>query len=264
MFKLIQLKADCLNYISSPGKFLKNTMLIKILGGAFFLHPCTSLAEFHATLTGMTNNVGRWYTKSNNNPALLANIDYEHTSGLYVGSSVSNIDFEANETESKAAHVEIIPYLGWSFNLSKAWRLDAQWTRYIYDGNVFGHPSDYNEFYLFLHYQDMFSGRISFAEDYYGLGNYAIDYELTGRYPLTDTLELSASFGYSQTKAVLGSDYPYWNAGFTYYYKFVSLDFRYMDATETSIDQAVVEKKHERYDPPLIDATFVFSISVGF
>jgi len=160
MFKLIQLKADCLNYISSPGKFLKNTMLIKILGGAFFLHPCTSLAEFHATLTGMTNNVGRWYTKSNNNPALLANIDYEHTSGLYVGSSVSNIDFEANETESKAAHVEIIPYLGWSFNLSKAWRLDAQWTRYIYDGNVFGHPSDYNEFYLFLHYQDMFSGRI--------------------------------------------------------------------------------------------------------
>jgi len=81
---------------------------------------------------------------------------------------------------------------------------------------------------------------------------------------LTDTLELSASFGYSQTKAVLGSDYPYWNAGFTYYYKFVSLDFRYMDATETSIDQVVVEKKHHLYDPPLIDATFVFSISVGF
>jgi hypothetical protein len=37
-----------------------------------------------------------------------------------------------------------------------------------------------------------------------------------------------------------------------------------MDATETSIDQAVVEKKHQLYDPPLIDSTFVFSISVGF
>jgi uncharacterized protein (TIGR02001 family) len=245
---------------------LKKTLFIKMLCGAFFLHPCTSLAEFHATLTGTTNNVGRWFTKSDNDFALLANIDYEHSSGLYLGSSVSNIDFETktNEIESEAAHVEIIPYLGWSFNLSNAWRLDTQWSRYLYDGNVFGHPADYNEFYLFLHYQDMFTGRISFAEDYYGLGSYAIDYELTGRYPLTDDLELSASFGYSQTKAVLGSDYPYWNAGFTYYYKFVSLDFRYMDATETSIDQAVAEKKHELYDPPLIGATFVFSISAGF
>ena len=235
-----------------------------MLCGAFYFHPCISLAEFHATLTGMTNNVGRWYTKSNNNFAFLANMDYEHSSGVYVGGSVSNIDYETNKNDSDAAHVEIIPYLGWSLSLSNAWRLDTQWTRYIYDGNVFGRTVDYNEFYLFLHYQDMFSGRISFAEDYYGLGNYAIDYELTGRYPLTDTLELSASFGYSQTKAVLGSDYPYWNAGFTYYYKFVSLDFRYMDATETSINQAVAEQKHELYDPPIIDATFVFSISIGY
>ena len=244
----------------------KKTMFIKMLCGAFFLHPCTSLAEFHATLTATTNNVTRWFSKSDNNFALLANIDYEHSSGLYLGSSASNIDFEneTNEIESGAAHVEIIPYLGWSFNLSNAWRLDTQWSRYLYDGNVFGHPADYNEFYLFLHYQDMFSGRISFAENYYGLGDYAIDYELTGRYPLTDYLELSASFGYSQTKAVLGSDYPYWNAGFTYYYKFVSLDFRYMDAAETSIDQAVVDTKHDFYNPPLIDATFVFSISAGF
>ena len=135
-------------------------MLIKMLASALFLHPCTSVAEFHATLTGTTNNVSRWYTKSDNHPAVLANIDYEHSSGVYLGGSVSTIDFESKESDSDAAHVEIIPYLGWSYSLSTAWRLDAQWTRYIYDGNVFGHPSDYNEFYLFLHYQDMFSGRI--------------------------------------------------------------------------------------------------------
>ena len=235
-----------------------------MLCGAFFLHPCTCLAEFHATLTGTTNNIGRWYTKSDNNPALLANIDYEHSSGIYVGSSVSNIDFESNEIENEAAHAEIIPYLGWSFSLTNAWRLDTQWSRYLYDGNVFGHPADYNEFYLFLHYQDMFSGRISFAEDYYDLGDYALDYELTGRYSLTDYLELSAGLGFSQTNAVLGSDYPYWNAGLTCYYKFVSLDFRYRGATETSVDQAVEEQKHELYNPPMINASFVFSLSIGY
>ncbi len=241
-----------------------NRKFLNIFCAALFLNPCTSFAEFHGSLTGTTDNVSRWFSKSDGGFALQANIDYEHSSGLYVGSSVSNIDYEANEVEGKAAHVEIIPYLGWTFSLSDAWRMDTQWSRYLFDGDVFGHPADYNEFYLFLHYRDIFSGRISFAEDYYNVGDYSIDYELTGRYPITDYLELSASFGYSQTKAALGSDYPYWNAGFTYYYKIVSLDFRYMDATETSIEPVTAEKKHELYDPPLIDSTFVFSISVGF
>jgi uncharacterized protein (TIGR02001 family) len=229
-----------------------------------FLVPITSFADFHATLTGTTNNIGRWFTKSDNGFALIANMDYEHSSGLYAGTSVSNIDYENNESKGKAAHVEIIPYLGWSYKITDAWRLDTQWSRYLFDGDVFGHAADYNEFYLFLHYKDIFSGRISFAEDYYNLGAYSIDYELTGRYPFTDALEFSASFGYSQTKAALGSDYPYWNAGFTYSYKIISLDFRYMDATETSIDEVVAEKKHDLYDPPLIDSTFVFSVSMGF
>lgn len=235
-----------------------------LLAWVFLWLPVITLADFHGSLVGTSNNVGRWFTKSDNGFALKANIDYEHPSGLYLGSSVSNIDFATKDEGHEAAHAEIIPYLGWSVNFASAWRLDAQWSRYLYDGYVFGHPADYNEFYLFLHYQDVITGRISFAEDYYNLGSYAIDYELTGRYPLTDALELSASFGYSQTKAVLGSDYPYWNAGFTYFYKMVSLDIRYMDATETSIDEVVAVEKHESYDPPLIGSTFVFSVSVGF
>ncbi|MGR9088388.1 MAG: TorF family putative porin [Gammaproteobacteria bacterium] len=264
MFELIRPKATCLSDISNPGAFLKKPCVVSLLCGAFFLSPCTGLAEFHGTLTATNNNVGRWFSKSDNDFALLANLDYEHPSGLYFGSSVSTIRFETDEIENDAARVEITPYLGWTFSLSSAWRLDAQWTRYLYDGDVFGHPADYNEFYLFLHYQDMFSGRISFAEDYYGLGDYAIDYELTGRYPLTDYLELSAGIGYGQTKAVLGSDYPYWNAGFTCYYKFVSLDFRYRGATETSTDPSAFENTHQLYDPPLIDAAFVFTVSAGF
>lgn len=91
-----------------------------------------------------------------------------------------------------------------------------------------------------------------------------MDYELTGRYSFRDNLEFSASFGYSQTSAALGSDYPYWNTGITYFYKFVAFDLRYMDASEVNIDDAVVEKMHERYDPTLINTAVVFSISMGF
>lgn len=235
-----------------------------LLACALLFQPSVGWADFHATLTATNNNIGRWYTKNNHDWAVIGNIDYEHSSGLYLGSSASNINYNSETPEADAAHVEILPYLGWSFKLTDTLRLDTQWTRYLFDGTVFNHNADYNEFYLFLHYKDLFSGRISFAEDYYHLGDYAIDYELTGRYSLIDSLEFSTSFGYSQTKAVLGSDYPYWNAGFTYYYKFVSLDFRYMDATETSIDEVNAEAQHANYDPPLIGATFVFSFSVGY
>ena len=243
---------------------MKIALLIQTFCLAFLLfYSSLSCAELHATLTMTTNNVGRWFTKNNNNLGLQANADYQHTSGLYVGTSISNIDYESLK-QGDTAHVEIIPYLGWSAKLSEHWRMDTQWSRYLYDGNIFGHQADYNEYYLFFHYQDIFTGRISVADDYYGLGNYAIDYELTGKYPLSDSLELSASFGYGQTQATLGSDYPYWNTGVTYFYKFVSLDLRYIDATETSIGGVVVEKMHDRYNPPLLNATVVFSISMGF
>ncbi|MGZ8151843.1 MAG: TorF family putative porin [Methylococcaceae bacterium] len=242
---------------------LKKTVFFNTLWGALFFYPCTNFADLHATLTGTTNNVGRWYTKSDNDFALQANIDYEHSSGFFIGNSVSNVNFGDNDF-ADAARVEITPYLGWSFGLSDNWRLDTQWTRYFYDGSIFGHSADYNEYYLFLHYKDIFSGRMSFSEDYYNLGGYILDYELTGRYPVTDKLEISGSFGYGQTKDALGSDYPYWNIGVSYFYKPVAFDLRYMDATETSIDAVIVETKHEQFDPKLIGASAVFSISIGF
>lgn len=234
-----------------------------LLALVFLFFPGPGSAELHGTLTMTTNNVGRWFTKSNNNPALQSNVDYQHTSGLYLGSSVSTVNFD-NKGQANAANVEIVPYLGWSHKLTGQWRLDAQWSRYLFDGKVFDLQSDYNEFYLFLHYKDLFSGRISISDDYYALGNPVLDYELTGRYPVTDSLEFAAGFGYSQTSAVLGSDYPYWNAGFTYFYKFLAFDLRYMDATETAINPATENRLHERYDPPLINASCVFSISLGF
>ena len=262
---MLGLIAIALNfYKASIRSVLKKNSLIKMLYLLLWMQPESSFAVFHADLTAMTNNIERWFTKSANHFALKATIDYEHSSGLYLGSSASNIDYEFKGTQGQAANFEIIPYLGYSYSFLNDWRIDAQWSRYLYDGNVFGHPADYNEYYLFLHYQDFISGRISFADNYYNLRSYAIDYQLTGRYPVTDYLEFSASYGYSQTKAVLGSDYPYWNVGGTYFYKFISLDFRYMDATETSIDQSVAEIKHELYDPPLIGPTFLFSVSVGY
>jgi uncharacterized protein (TIGR02001 family) len=239
--------------------FKKSVTLLLTLHSLFFLNSSACFAEFHATLTATTDYVSRGYSKSDDDFAIQANVDYEHSSGLYLGTSVSNVDFGDN-TFSNRANVEITPYLGWTFKLTDDWRLDTQWTRYLYDGKIAGHHSDYNEFYLLLHYRDIFTIRTSFSEDFYNHGKFSSDYELTGRYPLTDSFEFSTNIGYSQVEEVLEYDYLYWGVGLTYYYKFVALDFRYMDAIE-----ATKELDNQwQYDPEVIDPSFVFSISIGF
>ncbi len=230
--------------------------LVSIIG-FFFSTP--GLGEFSATLTGATDYIWRGYSKTDGGLAIQANLDYEHESGLFLGVSVINIDFGDNDFDDPA-NVEITPYLGWTFSLDEHWRFDVQWTRYLYDGKIFGHESDYNEFYFLLHYRDLLTISTSFSEDFYNHGHASGNYEITGRYPVTDAIEVSATVGYNQVSQVLEYDYLHWNAGFTYFYKFVALDFRYVDSAFMT---PTVETKWP-YDPEMLDPTFVFSISVGF
>ncbi len=230
------------------------TLLLVII-----FYSAQTFSEFSATLTGATDYFWRGYSKTGGDLAIRANLDYEHESGLFLGISVINIDFGDDDFDDQS-HVEITPYLGWTYNLDEDWRIDVQWTRYLYDGKIFGHESDYNEFYFLLHYRDLITLSTSFSEDFYNHGHVTGNYEITARYPITDAIEMSAGIGYSQVKPVLEYDYLYWNAGFTYYYKFAAFDFRYVDSAFTS-DTANTQWP---YDPEMLDPTFIFSISVGF
>ena len=244
--------------LSNFFSFLKILWII-LLG----LWATNTLAEFNPSLTGTTNYIGRGYSKSDDGFAIQANLDYKHSAGFFLGTSISTVDFGDRNFED-SANVEITPYLGWSFNVSDDWVLDTQWSRYFYDGKIFGETADYNEFYLFLHFRDLITTRVSFSENYYAQGNFASDYELNGRYPITDSLEISSSVGYSQVEPVFGYDYLYWNSGITYFYKFSAFDFRYFDALEATHHNQFVTHNSWSYDPAILKATFVFSISVGF
>ena len=225
----------------------------------FQIYSSHAVAEFHPTLAVKTDYIWRGYSKTSEHLSLQANLDYEHVSGGYFGITLANVDFDDDEFKDPAK-LEITPYLGWTFKLSDDWRLDAQWTRYFYDGDIFGHPSDYNEFYLLLHYNDIFTAHVSFSEDYYNQGHASGNYELTGRYPISDNLEFSTGIGYSQVEKIFEYDTLNWDAGLTYYTKYIGFDLRYLDSVETT--DAVVTQWP--YDPELIDTTFVFSIFFGF
>jgi uncharacterized protein (TIGR02001 family) len=235
-----------------------------------FYHSNCVYAEIHGTITGTTNYVWRMYSKSNNKPAIQANLDYQHSIGFYTGVTVSSFNLGPSELEfpdfpfnfPNLAQVEFIPYIGWSFKFADDWRIDLQYSRYMYDGSIYSIKNgDYSEFYLFLHFKDFLTAQASYAVDFYGIKSDSFFYEATGRYPITDFLQISGTWGYAQTKNVLLDDYEYWNIGFTGTYKFISLDLRYHDARELGLgDPFLIPSDH----PNTLKGTIVFSVSVGF
>lgn len=235
-----------------------------LLTGVLLVSFAAAQAEIHATITGTTNYVWRMYSKSNNKPALQANLDYQHELGFYTGVTASYFSIGPSEVDPsipfKEPNVEIIPYVGWSFKLADDWRLDLQYSSYFYDEKVYAKPADYDEYYFFIHYKDLLSFQASYAQDFYGLTGDAFFYEGTARYPVTDFLEASGTFGYANTKSVLTTDYPYWNIGLTARYKFIALDLRYYEASEMNGSGDLDLLDH----PFTQKGTIVFSLSAGF
>jgi uncharacterized protein (TIGR02001 family) len=219
-------------------------------------------ADIHASATAMSENIGKGYSKSAGDFSGLVNLDYQHAAGFYSGINAAYVNF--GDIQADAAHAEITPYIGWTFNLPNEWRLEGQWSRYFYDGKIFGQASDYNDLSLFVHFRDILSASVSFSEDYYQRGHSAANYEMTGRYPVTNFLEFSGGVGYTQAARALEYDYLYWNAGLSGFFKFITLDLRYVHAVATAHSASSVLNSHSDYYPPPLDPTFLFSISAGF
>lgn len=219
-------------------------------------------ADFSATLLGTTNYTWRGFTKSENKPALQANIDYEHTSGLYIGTSASTVNF-GDAGFSDRSNVEITPYLGWTASPDDDWRFDLQFQRYIYDGKIFNNESDYNELYVFLHYRDLLTTRISVSPDYYDRERPAADFGIAGRYPVTEQINFSAGAGYSLARDVLEYDYLYWNAGISWYHSYGALDLRYTQSTFFN-EKELPDRDRWAFEPEHLGPTIVFTVSFGY
>ena len=250
-----------------------------------FLHPClnvglrfpsrltvaitaTLFAPFSATAWGegfgalatfSSNYFYRGYSKSDNQPTVRANIDYAHGSGLFVGSWVSWVNF-GDKGYSDRTNIEIYPYLGFNLKMFEHWRIETELARYLYDGQIMGRFSDYNEYSAALHYSDLLSVRFDFANDAYHRGAGDVNLAITGRYPVFADWEVSGGLGYNDAIPALEYNTLYWNLGVTwFFFKHCALDVRYVDAAEVSADS----RDNALYLPEL-KQNFMVALSVGF
>lgn len=239
--------------LSSCSRFIHasfNTLLL--------LTPTARADEFSAIVTGSSNYFYRGYSKSAGAPTVRANLEYQPSSWFYAGSWISRVDFDDDGFNDRSG-VELYPYVGVNFNLAESWRLETAVARYIYDGHLFGKNSDYNEYSASLHFRDLITCRIDFADDAYQRGRTTVNYEISGRYPLAAKLSVSAGTGYFNAEPTLEYDLLYWNLGLTWFFKYGALDFRYVDSSESSPSY-----QNKAFKLPELDNRFVFSLSSGF
>jgi uncharacterized protein (TIGR02001 family) len=216
--------------------------------------------QYSASLKIMSNYVYRGYSKSRGHPAIQGNIDYEHRSGFFIGSWMSQVDF-GDENFNDRAHIEANPYAGVSLGLFENWRIDAALAGYLYDGKVYDRTADYGEVFALLHFRDLVTARWEVSYDAYNRGRSIVDYAVDMRLPLTDTVEVSGGVGYEDANAVLGYESIYWNIGTTWFlHKHASVDLHYHNAHRFGTQKYEVAS----FKLPTIGNHFVFSISIGF
>jgi len=242
----------------------KRFIFLDLLLACFLLLGCSALshAEFRANLTGATDYFWRGYSKSDKKPVLQGNIDYEFKSGFYFGSFMSSVNFADHDFDNRSK-LEFRPYFGYAFQLSEDWRFNTEWNRYIYDGKIFGRHVDYNEFYLNSHFRDVLTMSFFVSENGYNQKHVSFGYEMTGRYPITDSIEFSSSVGYNHQEKNLHYDYLYWTTGFTAHFsRNIGIDLRYYGAVNT-VDKPL-KPSDWKFEPDAVGNRVLFSITFGF
>lgn len=165
-----------------------------------------------------------------------------------------------SENRSK---LEFRPYLGFTYKLSDDWRLNAGWTRYIYNGRIFNQVVDYNEFYFYSHFRDLLTFNFNFSDNSYQQNHIAFNSEVTGRYPITDSIEFSTTVGFNNQKQILRYNYLYWNSGFTTHFsRNIGIDLRYYGGVHAGTKTELVP--NWEFHPDVADHRLVFSITFGF
>jgi len=136
-----------------------------------------------------TDYIWRGYSQTDRAPAASGSIDYSHSSGLYVGTWASNVEYQ------DGADYEIDLYAGYGGEFAGV-GFDIGALRYFFDSSGTNSTKDWNEFYGSLSYS-YFSVGVAHSGDVYGSGEDGTYYTLGFDTDLPwGGLALSAGVGY--------------------------------------------------------------------
>lgn len=224
-------------------------------------HATQADAKTSALVEFTSNYVYRGYSKSDGDPVLQGNIDYEHSAGFFLGAWISQVNF-GRERYRDRADVEANPYVGGTLELSENWRFGVTLAGYFYDGKIYGHAANYSESSALLYYRDWLTAHVGVAYAAYGRGRSTVDYGIDLRYPIRDSVEIFSGLGYEQANAALNYSRLYWRFGAGWFLdKHLALTLGYYDVRR--LNELDSEAENTDANAPKMNNQIVFSIAIG-
>lgn len=164
--------------------------------------------NLHGGVAAMSDYVWRGVSQTQEDPALQAEINLEHRSGLYAGLWASSIDFTAAGEEDDGIDYELDGYIGWAGELRPGLELDLVLTRAAYPGARRGYDYDYTELEGTLSFAEHYHVGLAYSPDIFGLGGKGYYWNLGGEWPLGESgFGLKAQVGHYDLHDPLGDSY---------------------------------------------------------
>ncbi len=195
-------------------------------------------------VTAVSNYISRGFSNSDDHPALQGILDYTHSSGLYVGTFASNVDFDDNNN----ATVEWDVWGGYGFTWrGVALRADALW--YYYPGVGRDMANKFNTLELEAAAEYVIAGAtvslgISYSPNYFFNSGDSVYYNAGISIPLFDAFALEGHVGHQdvQHNAIFGTpDYNDWSLGIAALWRGFKLGLYYID-TDLARDECFAGK----------------------
>lgn len=252
----------------------KRSRLALALGGLFAVST-SAHAGLSTTVTATTDYLFDGISQTDNGPALQASLDYAFDNGIYLGTWVSNVDF--NECDGVVgscdeASVEQDWYGGWSFDITDGIVGDVGFAAYTY----YSVPSDgydYTEFYAGLTFFEDTKIKVWMTdeEDVFGTdtdgdgendkGGKSMRIKANQTLHLSDNWALNLEGTYTKNKDVSdfygeksGDSYLHWKVGIATDVEGFNMELSYQDTNISSEDELSENA----------DARIVFAVSRTF
>lgn len=207
-------------------------------------------SPFSGNITFVSDYRFRGISQNLNDPALQAGLTYTHSSGLYAGGWVSNVDFG----DAVGANAEVDLFAGWGGEIADGWGADVQVVRYHYPSHKV--PLAYNELIAKLSYGGL-TGMVGYSNDVFASSETGIYYNLAYALTVADTYDFTAAVGSYDL-----DDVPGYGGSITDYSIGVSRTFG--DSLTVGMSYVDTNGAFESIYGETNDSQFVFSMGIGF
>jgi uncharacterized protein (TIGR02001 family) len=157
-----------------------------------FAVACTARAQLSGHISVLSDYRYRGESLSDGKPAVQAGLDYQHSSGIFIGALATTVDLDP-EVSGVGAQL----YGGYARALSQRLSWEVGMVTY-----VFPHPQtepgySYTEAFIGINWQNA-GVRLYYSDNYFGAGGSAGYVELNATQPISSRVRLLEHLGYLQ------------------------------------------------------------------